>query len=74
MIDRPVMRIDATTVIGAAFQIGETVYLRTGEDRDEQLVVGITIRPGPVIMYALKSGAEESWHYELEISREKSVM
>lgn len=58
--------------INNKFSIGQFVYLTTDTDRLRRAVVGIKINPNNGLSYLLVCGEKDSWHYELEISDEKS--
>ena len=62
------MKIEITI----AFAIGDFVYLKTDEEQLRRIVTGLTIRPG-VVLYAVALGADESTHYDFEISKEKEL-
>jgi len=51
--------------------MGESVYLRTGTDREPRIITQITNFPGGK-KYELSWGLETSWHYEIEFTREKA--
>ena len=53
------------------YKIGESVYLRTGSDREPRLITQITTFPGGK-KYELSWGLETAWHYEIEFTREKT--
>lgn len=57
-------------VIGAAFDLGESVYLRTDPDQRMRLVTAISIRPGRAT-YELSFATTTSWHDVAEISRDR---
>lgn len=50
------------------FAIGEIVYLRTDQLQLARMVIAITIRPNNDLFYELASGADSSFHYEIEIN------
>jgi hypothetical protein len=52
------------------FEIEETVYLKTDKDLNPRIVIKLLIAHNN-ISYCLACGAQESWHYSFEISREK---
>ncbi len=52
-------------------QIGDTVYLKTGDDTEPKLVVGILNRKD-TLTYELRSGSSEpTWHFDFEFCYEK---
>jgi len=53
-----------------AYDIGDTVYLRTDSDQMMRLVTRIQITKGNT-MYEVSCGIQNSWHYDFELSREK---
>lgn len=60
-------------IVDNAFEIGQTVYLKTDTDQDQRIVTAIQITPSGVT-YALSCGPDLSWHYEVEICQEKNIM
>ena len=60
-------------LIDNKFNIGDVVYLRTDSDQKERLVTGFYVRHLS-LTYGLGAGADESWHYDFEISVEKDVL
>jgi hypothetical protein len=59
--------------IANEFDLGEMVYLRTDPDQNMLVVTTIAISPGG-LLYKLAIGTNESWHYGIEISREKDIL
>lgn len=57
-------------VIDVKFKIGDTVYLHTDNDQEKRIVTGFKIRATGII-YLLACGADESPHYDFEISSDK---
>lgn len=55
------------------FSIGQTVYLKTDPEQKERMVIGIDIRPNG-IMYLLSLGDFSSYHFDLEISKDKDLI
>jgi len=53
------------------YKMGESVYLRTGTDREPRIITQITAFPGGK-KYELSWGLETSWHYEIEFTRERA--
>ena len=60
-------------IIENDFNIGETVYLKTDNDQKERVVTGIQISPLG-LLYRLVNGTTETWHYNMEINRERNVL
>jgi hypothetical protein len=60
-------------VIENDFNIGEAVYLKTDNDQNERVVTGIQVSPHG-LFYRLVNGTTETWHYNIEINREKNVL
>lgn len=59
--------------IKAKFLIQEIVFLKTDPEQLPRMVTGIVIRQD-TLLYCLGSGANESSHYEFEISKEKTFI
>lgn len=57
------------------FAMGEVVYLKTDPDQLPRIVTGIDIRPGGSAgwRYQLGGAVTESYHYAMEITREKKI-
>lgn len=55
------------------FDIGDSVYLRTDPEQAERLVTGINVRESG-ISYAVTCGANESWHYAFEMTKERDIV
>lgn len=56
------------------FNISQVVYLKTDTDQSPRIVTGIQLRPSSAITYGVSSGAEETWHYDIELSDERDVI
>lgn len=54
-------------VIENKYSIGEAVYLLTDPDQRMMLITGIIVRPSGVLYY-LSYKAEETLHYEFELT------
>lgn len=54
-------------------KIGDLVYIKTDPEQRERMVTGITIRQNS-IQYALSYGTTESWHYPIELSKDKNII
>jgi hypothetical protein len=59
--------------INTEFDLGEEVYISTDLDQYRRIITGIEISPGG-IQYRLSVGMEFSWHYDVEISRDRDIM
>ena len=55
------------------YELGDRVYLITDPEQHERMVTAITLR-GTGAIYGLGLGAEESWHYDYEITDEKDEL
>ena len=62
------MRIDTI------YDIGEYVYLKTDNEQKQRLIIQITIQPDKTLQYNVRCGTEDSWHYEIEINKEKDIL
>lgn len=60
-------------IIQSEYNFGDIVYLKTDKNQDKHIVVMIQADPTGVI-YQLACGADKSFHYSIEISREKDVL
>jgi len=58
---------------GVKHNIGDIVYLMTDVDQYERLVTGINIRQSGIV-YELSCGTQTSWHYDLEIAKDKDIL
>jgi hypothetical protein len=56
-----------------AYQLGETVYLKTDTEQLARIVTGLMIRPTG-IMYYISCELDETTHYDIELSRQKNIM
>lgn len=57
-------------VLDNKFEIGSYVYLKTDPAQEKRIVTGFNVR-ATSITYMLSLGANESYHYEFEISDER---
>jgi hypothetical protein len=57
-------------LIEVKFDFGDEVYLVT-DSENTRLIVGMELKPGGLVVYELALGAETSYHYAFEITREK---
>lgn len=59
--------------IQSEYSFGDIVYLKTDKNQDKRIVVLIQADPTGII-YQLACGVDKSFHYAIEISREKDVL
>ena len=59
--------------INNIYNFGDIVYIISDTDQQKRMVTAIQVSPGEVI-YRLSCGTENSWHYDFEVTREKSVI
>lgn len=59
-------------IIENQYDIGEIVYLRTDEDQYPRVIVSIEVYKNGEILYKICRGTESSYHYEFEMSSEKT--
>jgi hypothetical protein len=57
-----------------SFSIGQIVYLKTDNEQNPRMVVGINIRPNNQVIYILNHGTDDSGHYDIEISEERDII
>lgn len=55
------------------FNLKQTVYLKTDTDQKPRIVTGILVKPSD-LLYELSCGADNSNHFDFEISKEKDVL
>ena len=60
-------------IIPNAYEIGETVYLKTDPDRLARMVVCIQVSKQDLVYFAV-SGERESHHYDFELTKEKNYV
>lgn len=58
--------------INNKFKLGEVVYLRTDPDQFSRIIVAIQITVDGGMLYKLAIGMNEQWHFEVEITRERT--
>lgn len=58
--------------INNKFKLGEVVFLRTDPDQFSRIIVAIQITVDGGMLYKLAIGMNEQWHYEVELTREKT--
>lgn len=56
------------------FNVGDYVYLKTDTEQIQRLVTGITIDLNGGLTYTLVAGVEQSFHYDLEMTKEKNYV
>lgn len=56
------------------FEIGQIVYLKTDNEQQGRMVIGISLRPHRSVTYCLALGTTETWHYGIEIDDERDVI
>jgi hypothetical protein len=54
------------------FEEESTVYLKTDAEHLPRIVIGYCVRLGKVCTYELACGTCNSWHYAMEISKDKT--
>lgn len=59
-------------IIITKYDIGDIVYLKTDPEQLPMIITGITIRENQVTSYHLSYGVEDSWHWDVEISKERN--
>lgn len=60
-------------VIDNKYNIGDFVYLNTDTEQKKRLVISISVSPTG-IRYCLSCGNNDTWHYDIEISKEIDVL
>ena len=58
-------------IIPNAYEIGETIYLKTDPDQLPRVVTCIQVTKQDLV-YFVASGERESHHYDFEMSKEKN--
>lgn len=57
------------------YNIGDTVYLRTDPEQLEYIICGYSVSGENLnVQYCLRSGTEETWHYGIEISKQRDEL
>lgn len=60
-------------LVDAKYRIGDMVYLVTDPEQTAYIITRIQILPGGTLIYFLNNNAtNESCHYDIEITKEKS--
>lgn len=59
--------------INNAFNFGDILFLKTDHDQKERILTGINITPNG-ITYRVSEGINESYHFEIELSREANIL
>lgn len=62
-----------SSVIDNKFDIGQVVYLKTDPDHLVRVVCRFTVAPTG-ITYALNCGSHESFHFDFEITEDKTEL
>lgn len=62
-----------STIIDNKFNIGQLVYLKTDPDHLARVVCRFTVAPTG-ITYALNCGSLESFHFDFEITEDKTEL
>jgi hypothetical protein len=60
--------------ISIPFDWGDTVYIKTDVDQRPRQISEINVKPPNCVVYSLSCGAQNSDHYEFEISKEKDFI
>ena len=60
--------------IDNAFDFGDIVYLKTDIDQRPRVVVAFEVYTGGEMLYKLACSTITSYHYEMEISKEKDIL
>ena len=55
------------------YSIGDFAFIKTDAEQKQRLVTQISITPGG-LRYCLSFVTNDSWHYEIELSKEKDVL
>lgn len=64
-----------TIILNVEFEQGEIVYLRTDQEQLARLVMGYRVQNNSsTILYDLMCGTLQSCHYEMELTREKTLV
>lgn len=64
-----------TIILNAEYGQGEIVYLRTDQEQLPRLVMGYRLQNNSsTLLYDLMCGTLQSCHYELELTRERSLI
>lgn len=59
--------------IDTKFNIGDFVYIITDEDNIRGIITALSVMPNG-ITYRVSRGVEESYHYDFELSEEKTIV
>lgn len=60
--------------INNEFDFGEILYLKTDIHQNPRMLIAIEVYPDGELLYKLISGTSVSYHYAMEITREKDVV
>jgi hypothetical protein len=58
--------------INNKFKLGETVYLKTDPDQFARIIVALQLTVDGGLLYKLAINMSEQWHYEIEMTRDKT--
>lgn len=61
-------------ILDNVFEFKQIVYLITDEEQKPRIVTAIQVNPPNEIIYKLANCTTETWHFDFEISEEKSVL
>lgn len=65
----------ATLILNVEYEQGEIVYLRTDNEQLPRIIMGYRVQNmSSTILYDLMCGTLQSCHYELELTRERSLI
>lgn len=56
--------------VRAVYWFGDVVFLRVAEERSKGMIVGANFRPGGGLTYLVQWDGAETYHYEIELTRE----
>lgn len=57
-------------IITTEHDIGEIVFVKTDEEQRERMITEISIKSPNFVLYLLSYGVNNSWHSDVEISKE----
>ncbi|MDB5288524.1 MAG: hypothetical protein JWR05_3473 [Mucilaginibacter sp.] len=60
-------------IVNAAFEYGETVYLKTDPEQRARIITGHIIRKESIIYY-VSCGVDETTHYEIELTKDEDTL
>ncbi len=56
------------------FNIGDTVYLKTDIEQKQRIITSISLRPNGCVVYCIACVSTDTWHYGIEISKERDII